>query len=88
MELYWQVGPARRAGEAVMGPGMQGTGVINRTVWKYMDWLAGFNGGPLKPPTSRISDGQMAQLRAGLKTAGLPVTDSPDSEFLIGRNPE
>ena len=35
----------------------------------------------------RIPDRFMSQLRAGLQAAGLPVTDDPDSAYLIGRNP-
>jgi 4-hydroxy-tetrahydrodipicolinate synthase len=56
-------------------------------MWKYQDWLAGYNGGPLRAPAMRIPDRIMKSLRAGLTAAGLPVTDSPDSEYITGRNP-
>jgi 4-hydroxy-tetrahydrodipicolinate synthase len=29
----------------------------------------------------------MKSLRGGLEASGLPVTNDPDSEFMIGRNP-
>jgi dihydrodipicolinate synthase/N-acetylneuraminate lyase len=87
MERYWQVQPARLAGGAAAQSYGLGTGVINRTHWKYQEWLAGYNGGPLRAPAMRIPDRFMKSLRAGLQAAGLPVTDDPDSEFMVGRNP-
>jgi dihydrodipicolinate synthase/N-acetylneuraminate lyase len=87
MERYWQVQPARLAGAAAAQSYIAGTGVINRTHWKYQEWLAGYNGGPLRAPATRIPDRIMKSLRAGLEAAGLPVTADPDSEFMTGRNP-
>lgn len=85
MELYWQVQPARQAGNAIAGASSPGTTVINRTAWKYQEWLAGYNGGALRHPAPRIPDRLMKQARQGLAAAGLPVTDSPDAEFVAGR---
>jgi dihydrodipicolinate synthase/N-acetylneuraminate lyase len=87
MERYWQVHPARLANDAVTQTYIGGTSVINRTGWKYQDWLAGFNGGPLRQPALRLPDRHMKSLRAGLHAAKLPVTDLPDAEFMIGRHP-
>lgn len=87
MDAYWQVNPARAANDSVAASYMGSVGVINRTIWKYQDWLAGFNGGPLRAPAMRVPDRHMRTLRAGLVAAGLPVTDLPDSEFMVGRNP-
>lgn len=87
MTRFWKVHPARLANGAVQGASMPGTQVLNRTAWKYQDWLAGFNGGPLRAPASRIPDRMMAQLRRGLVESGLPVTSDPDSQFSIGRYP-
>ncbi len=85
MKLYWQAQPARGAVGAATGAYMAGSNYINRAHWKYMDWLAGFNGGPLRAPIARIPDRQMKVLRQGLIASGLPCTDDPDSEFLVGR---
>ena len=87
MERYWQVHPARLAAGAAAAAYLPGTTVLNRTMWKYQDWLAGYNGGPLRHPALRIPDRFMKSLRAGLEASGLPVTADPDSEFMIGRNP-
>jgi 4-hydroxy-tetrahydrodipicolinate synthase len=87
MARYWEVQPARLANSAAAQSYAGGTGVLNRTMWKYQDWLAGYNGGPLRAPAMRIPDRIMKSLRAGLTAAGLPVTDSPDSEYITGRNP-
>lgn len=88
MKLFWKVHPARLAGGAVQANSVPGTSVINRTAWKYQDWLAGFNGGALRAPATRIPDRFMNQLRKALKDSGLPVTSDPDTAFLVGRHPD
>jgi dihydrodipicolinate synthase/N-acetylneuraminate lyase len=87
MQLFWKVHPARLAGGAVQAASVPGVSVLNRTAWKYQDWLAGFNGGCLRAPATRIPDRFMNQLRRALKDSDLPVTTDPDKEFLIGRHP-
>lgn len=87
MKLYWRVQPARLASGGATAAYMPGVNFINRTNWKYMDWLSGFNGGPLRAPTPRMPDRFMGSLRAGLKASGCPVTDLPDSEFMKGLFP-
>ena len=59
--------------------------MLNRTTWKYQEWLAGYNGGALRAPAMRVPNGVMKSLRASLVASGRPVTDSPDSEFVRGR---
>lgn len=87
MARYWQVNPARNANGAAAQTYAGGTGVLNRTMWKYQDWLAGFNGGPLRAPAMRVPDRLMKVLRQGLVASGLPVTSDPDSLFMQGRHP-
>jgi len=87
MTRFWRVQPARLAAGAAAQSYAGGTGVLNRTHWKYQEWLAGYNGGPLRAPAMRIPDRIMTSLRAGLQAAGLPVTTDPDSAFMTGRNP-
>ncbi len=87
MKEYWRVHPARKAAGNSTAAYMPGVNFINRTNWKYMDWLAGFNGGPLRSPTPRIPDAHMKVLRAGLSASGCPTTEEPDSAFMIGRYP-
>jgi len=87
MEIYWKLQPVREADAAVVGQALAGTQMVPRYLWKYQGWLNGFNGGPLRAPQMRINDGQMRQLRAGAVAAGLDVTETPDSRFLVGRNP-
>lgn len=85
MEMYWKVHPARLANEAATVSYIGGVNVLNRTGWKNQDWLAGFNGGPLRQPAMRLPDRFMKQLRASLSASGPPVTDRPDGEFMVGR---
>jgi len=85
MELWWQVSPARAANVAILTGTSVGSSVINRTGWKYQEWLAGFNGGALRGPAPRLPDRFMKQARQALEASGLPVTDLPDSEFVRGR---
>jgi dihydrodipicolinate synthase/N-acetylneuraminate lyase len=87
MEMYWKVNPARNANGAAAQSYAPGTGVLNRTTWKYQDWLAGFNGGPLRAPAMRVPDRIMKMLRQGLVASGLPVTKDEDSGFMVGRHP-
>jgi 4-hydroxy-tetrahydrodipicolinate synthase len=85
-QLYWQIQPARKA-NGIAAATWAGTGLINRLQWKYQAWLNGYNGGALRQPSMRVSDELMRVLRQGLIKSGLPVTDLPDSEFFVGRNP-
>lgn len=87
MAMYWKVNPARGANGAAAQTYAGGTGVLNRTMWKYQDWLAGFNGGPLRAPAMRVPDRIMKTLRQGLVASELPVTADPDSAFMAGRFP-
>lgn len=87
MELYWQAQPARGAVGAATGAYMPGSNYINRAHWKYMDWLAGFNGGPLRAPVARIPDRMMKTLRQGLVASKFECTSDDDSQFLVGRFP-
>lgn len=87
MELYWKVAPARGAVGAATSAYMPGSNYINRAHWKYMDWLAGFNGGPLRAPSARIPDRLMKVLRQGLVASKLPCNDLPDSDFVHGLFP-
>ncbi|MGA8707695.1 MAG: dihydrodipicolinate synthase family protein [Steroidobacteraceae bacterium] len=87
MQMYWKVNPARNANGAAAQAYAGGTGVLNRTIWKYQDWLAGFNGGPLRAPAMRVPDRLMRSLRLGLTASGLPVTSDPDGAFMLGRHP-
>lgn len=83
MRLYWQIDPARRANAKVNG--IEGWNSVHRMAWKYQAWLNGCNGGPLRMPTARLVSDQMATLRRGLVSSGLPVTDDPDELFFVGR---
>ena len=75
------------AQKASAGSYMPGTAFINRMEWKYQTWLSGFNGGPLRQPTMKVTDRNMRILREGLKKSGLKVTDDPDSAYFVGRHP-
>jgi len=87
MDLYWELHPVRQADAALTSESMAGTALVHRLVWKYQGWLHGFNGGPIRGPHQRISDGQMRTLRAAAEAAGLAVTAEPDSAFFVGRHP-
>ena len=81
---WYRIDPARKA---VTGVGFGSGGMLNRMLWKYRDWLQGYNGGPLRGPTPRVYAKDMAALRRGLELAGLNPTSDPDEAFFIGRNP-
>lgn len=85
-EFYWDTHAARKAFQAVSQK-LNGGYFINRQAWKFEGWLQGYNGGPLRLPTTRIHDVEMNQLREGLIASGLKPSMDPFSEFFVGRNP-
>ena len=86
MESYWSCQPAREA-RGGLHASLAGAKLIHRPAWKYMGWLSGFNGGPLRMPQMRLSPAQMTALRRGLEASGIPVTDDADEAYYAGRNP-
>lgn len=85
MELWWQIHPARMANIASR---VHGANALHRMLWKYQGWLNGFNGGPLRQPTMRLSPQQMQTLRRALAASGIAPTEDDDKLFFVGRNPE
>lgn len=85
-EIYWNTHAARKAFAAVSQK-LNGGYFIDRQAWKFEGWLQGYNGGPLRLPTTRIHDVEMNQLRKGLQDSGLQPSMDPFREFFIGRNP-
>lgn len=85
MRVFWKLAPARQA--ARQANQVAGSNFVHRYLWKYMAWLNGFNGGPLRSPSMRIVSNQMKALRQGHQAAGLESTMSEDWEFFVGRNP-
>ena len=61
--------------------------LLHRPAWKFMGWLQGFNGGPLRMPQMRLDGATMNSLREGLEKSGYDVTDEPNEAFFVGRNP-
>jgi len=86
MEIYWRIHPARQARMADM-QSYAGANFIHRFNWKYMGWLNGMNGGPLRMPVMKLNDGAMRRLREALKRSGIETTPEEDAQFLVGRNP-
>lgn len=87
MELYWRIHPGRQANLQAMSM-LAGSNFLHRMLWKYQGWLQGFNGGPLRAPTMRLTDRQMRPLRQALIASGFAPEERPDSEFFKGRNPK
>lgn len=88
MEIYWKINPARTA-RLAYGQSYSGANLIHRQGWKYMEWLVGFNGGPLRVPTMRMNDGAAKRLADAALASGIisaPPADLP--EFFLGRNPD
>ncbi len=85
-DLLWQIAPAWRANGSVAP--LPHAHTVNRAAWKYQAWLAGFNGGPMRTPATRLHGGEMKAFRNALVASGLPVTDDPDELYFVGRNPE
>ena len=82
-DAFHQLDPARKAFASV--PNFS-NGNINRMMWKAEGWLMGYNGGPIRHPTSRVYDRNIAALRRGLQLAGLTHRRSRRG-FFVGRHP-
>jgi 4-hydroxy-tetrahydrodipicolinate synthase len=85
LDLLWRIAPAWKANDSVAP--IHAAHIVHRMAWKYQAWLAGFNGGPLRMPTTRLVWREMRAYRQALVDSGLPVTDDPDEMFFVGRNP-
>ena len=86
MELYWRINPARRTNTAINAH-VPLTSFINRMMWKFQGWTMGLNGGPLRQPTMRIQDAQIAQWRKAILDSGLEAPKEPNEAYFVGRNP-
>ncbi len=83
MELYWQLQPARAIWMERLYPTLlQGT--YHYPEWKYMGWLVGFNGGPLRLPVHRLYEHIKERYRASLRAIGITPRE-PDEEFYVGK---
>lgn len=85
MEIYWRLQPARNARGAIQGT-VSGANFIHRSLWKYQQWLQGYNGGRMRQPVAKLNDGQMNQMRDSLLKSGF--TDVPEFDpqaFYDGR---
>ncbi len=85
MEEYWRIQPARNARSATMSSG--GANLVHRYLWKFQAWLNGYNGGPIRQPAMKLSDGQMKTSAEGARKAGITSVDEPFADFFVGRNP-
>lgn len=84
MEIYWRIQPARTARVAIQGT-VAGANFIHRALWKYQQWLQGYNGGRMRQPVAKLTDGQMAQMRDALIKSGFSVPDFDPQAFYNGR---
>ena len=85
MDEYWRLQPARDARSATMSSG--GANLVHRYVWKFQAWLNGYNGGPIRQPAMKLSEGQMRTAAEGLRKTGIARADEPFADFFVGRNP-
>jgi len=87
MEIYWRIHPARTTRLADLAS-YSGAHFIHRPSWKYMEWLTGFNGGPLRMPTMRLNDAATKRLAdAAVKSRIIEQVPGDMTEFYLGRNP-
>jgi 4-hydroxy-tetrahydrodipicolinate synthase len=79
MELYWELAPIHMSAMKVAL--YQGGGFVGI---KYLDWLAGGNGGMLRQPGNRLPQRAKDAMRGGLKAIGVTPRED-DDEFYVGR---
>lgn len=86
LEIYWKVQPARATRGAEQAT-FAGANFIHRYLWKFQAWLNGYNGGPLRQPAMKLSDGQMRRVADGLRRAGIVDCQEDFAEYFRSRNP-
>lgn len=87
MDIYWRIHPARMTRLADL-QSSAGAHFIHRPSWKYMEWLNGFNGGPLRMPTMRLNDAATKRLAdAAIKSGIIDAAPGDMTAFYRGRNP-
>jgi 4-hydroxy-tetrahydrodipicolinate synthase len=87
MEIYWRIHPARAARAADLQT-YSGAHFIHRPSWKYMEWLNGFNGGPLRMPAMRLNDAATKRLAdAAVRSGIIDGVPGGMADFYAGRNP-
>lgn len=85
MKRFWSIDPARRARASTMNTGS--ANFVHRYLWKFQAWLTGYNGGPVRQPAMKLSEGLMKTSADGLVKAGVIDGHPPFAEFFVGRNP-
>ena len=86
MELYWRIDPVRQMRAQISGTAA-GANYIHRYLWKFWAWLHGYNGGPLRQPAMKLTDGQMRASRDAMIKGGFEVGNEGFADFYVGRNP-
>lgn len=88
LEIYWQIQPARIM-RGTLQAEFGGANFIHRYLWKFQGWLNGYNGGPLRQPAMKLSDGQMRRAAEGLIRSGLLDEQPKDlATYFDSRNPD
>ena len=87
MDIYWRTQAARVARGSEQAS-FEGASFIHRYLWKYQAWLTGYNGGPLRQPAMKLTDGAMRRTADGLVRSGIIDTAPTDfGAFFESRNP-
>jgi 4-hydroxy-tetrahydrodipicolinate synthase len=83
MDLYWRILPGVEVLQELLDYTIY-EGNYNFIHWKYIGWLAGFNGGPITLPTARLYEHQKDKLKLARAAIGL-TNSEPEEEFYVGR---
>lgn len=88
LDIYWRIQPARMMRQNLQAE-FGGANFIHRYLWKYQAWLTGYNGGPIRQPAMKLSDGQMRRAADGLIKAGIIEEQPADlAAYFDSRNPD
>lgn len=85
MALFARLGPLFGA----FGPRlakMMPSGTYHWTLFKYLQYLSGGNGGVTRPPAMRLTRSDMAEIRGAFVACGLRPAEGGDDDFLRGRS--
>jgi len=81
MDLFWKLFPIMGTTPAVQ---LGAEGLYHFTMWKYLQWCCGGNGGMLRQPLMKLNAMTMLGIRGAVSAVGITPPES-DEEFYVGK---
>ena len=81
MDLFWKLYPIMMTTPAVQ---MGAEGLYHFTMWKYLQWCCGGNGGMLRQPLMKLNEMMKIGIKGAVSAVGITPPES-EEEFYVGK---